>query len=204
MPILVYLFFFKRNEFKQVWVFILYIAISFTSDNLILYFSKTNNEAGTFLSLSLFTLLEFSLFAIFLISIIKRPLLKTIIKISIFLFTILSALTYFIFRQEAFDSLNTTIESILIISFCIFFLFEELNNVEVVFIYQKANFWFVFGMLVYLAGNFFLFIQADEFSKEIRDGFWSINLFSNILKNCLFAIAFFLPKDHKSNSLYQY
>jgi len=117
---------------------------------------------------------------------------------------LLSALTYFIFRQEAFDSLNTTIESILIISFCIFFLFEELNNVEVVFIYQKANFWFVFGMLVYLAGNFFLFIQADEFSKEIRDGFWSINLFSNILKNCLFAIAFFLPKDHKSNSLYQY
>jgi len=82
----------------------------------------------------------------------------------------------------------------------VFFLFQELNNPHTLFIYQNSNFWFVFGILMYLAGNFFLFLQASNVSAEDRDAYWSINFICNILKNLLFALAFYLPKNgHKQS-----
>jgi hypothetical protein len=63
------------------------------------------------------------------------------------------------------------------------------------FIYQDPNFWFVVGFMVYLSGTLFLFIQANNLEKEVRNNFWKINLFANITKNILFAIAFSVKKS---------
>lgn len=63
------------------------------------------------------------------------------------------------------------------------------------FVYQDPSFWFVVGLMVYLSGNLFLFIQANNLEKEVRNNFWKINLFANITKNILFAIAFSTKKS---------
>jgi len=154
----------------------------------------------TFLALSLFTIIEYILFSLFLYIIINKRVIRIIILSSLPVFLAISIFSFFANQGSDFDSLPTTVESILIISFCIFFLFQELKNPEVPFIYQNPNFWFVFGMLGYLAGNFFLFLQYANISSDVRDGFWTINLLFNILKNVLFAIAFYLPKTKKEEN----
>jgi hypothetical protein len=86
-------------------------------------------------------------------------------------------------------------ESILIVSYCIFYLFDQLNKPQVIFIYQEPSFWFVVGLMVYLSGTLFLFIQADALDTELRRNFWKILLSATIVKNILFAIAFSTKKS---------
>jgi len=162
-------------------------------------FVANNKTVATYIALSIFTIIEYFLFSLFLYLIIKKKIIRIIILICLPVFLAISIISFYANRDTGFDSLSTTVESIFIISFCIFFLFQELNNPEIPFIYQNPNFWFVFGMLGYLAGNFFLFLQYANISTDVRDGFWMINLLFNTLKNLLFAIAIYLPKTKKDN-----
>jgi len=195
IPLFVFIIFLNRNKWVQVGVILFYIVVSFTNDQLLMSFVGRPSE--TFLALSLFTIIEYILFSLFLYLIIKKRTIRAIIVACLPIFLGISIYSYFANEASEFDSLPTTIESIFIITFCIFFLFQELNNPEIPFIYQNPNFWFVFGMLGYLAGNFFLFLQYSNISSDVRDGFWMINLLFNILKNLLFAVAFYLPKVKK-------
>ena len=152
--------------------------------------------------LSIFTALEFTLFSIFLYLIIRKVIFKKIILASFPVFFIISIFSFYKNLDNGFDSISSTVEIIFILAFCIFFLFQELNNPQTLFIYQNPDFWFVFGILIYTAGTFFLFLQASAVSKEVRDGFWSINLLSNLMKNLLFALAFYLPKNNQKQSAF--
>jgi hypothetical protein len=102
-------------------------------------------------------------------------------------------------NEKSFDSLPASVESILIVAYSIFYLFDQMNKPQVIFIYQEPNFWFVVAFIIYFSGTLFLFIQASNLDREIRDNFWKINLFLNITKNILFAIAF---STKKSNNLH--
>jgi hypothetical protein len=153
--------------------------------------------------LSAFTLIEYSIFSFFLLSVIENKIFKIVIKLSTLCFYSF-AVFYFLKSDQdtydSFDSVSASIESIFVISFCIFYLFDQLNRPQVMFIYQDPSFWFVVGLMVYLSGNLFLFIQANNLDKEVRNNFWKINLFANITKNILFAIAF---STKKSKSIVQ-
>jgi len=190
----------NRNKWIQVGVILLYIVVSFTTDQLLVSFIANKREYAIYLSLSLFTIVEYILFSLFLFLIIKKKIIRTIIILCLPVFIAISIYSFFTYREIGFDSLSTTVESIFIIAFCIFFLFQELNNPEIPFIYQNPNFWFVFGIIVYLAGNFFLFLQYANISSDVRNGFWMINLLFNTLKNLLFAIAIWLPKTKKDEN----
>lgn len=102
---------------------------------------------------------------------------------------------FFTDKNNTFDSLPASIESILIVAYSIFYLFDQMNKPQVIFIYQEPNFWFVVAFIIYFSGTLFLFIQAKNLTMEVRDNFWKINLFSNIIKNILFAIAFSTKKS---------
>jgi hypothetical protein len=95
----------------------------------------------------------------------------------------------------SFDSLSASVEAILIVTYSVFYLFDQMNKPQVLFIYQEPNFWFVVGFILYLSGTLFLFIQASHLDREIRENFWKINHFLNITKNILFAIAFSTKKS---------
>ena len=115
------------------------------------------------------------------------------------IYKILSGYTiieYSLFSYFLYSILGNKIFRVIILVLTIgFYLFDQLNKPQVMFIYQDANFWFVIGFMVYLSGTLFLFIQANELERVVRDNFWKINHFSNITKNILFAIAFSIRKD---------
>lgn len=172
-----------------------YVAFSFSIDNLLLIIEKSSLNRYTYAILGIFTVIEYSVFAYFLYSVIEKKAFKVVIVTATIAFYLFSVVYYIKVGDHGFDSLTASIESIFIVTFCIFYLFDQLNKPQVMFIYQDPNFWFVAGFMVYLSGTLFLFIQASELDKEVRQNFWKINLVANITKNILFAIAFSTKKS---------
>lgn len=145
--------------------------------------------------LNIFTVIEFILFASFFYLTLEKKLVKKILLVisPIFLFF---TIFYNFSVATTFDSIPITIEGILILCFCIYYFFEQLNQMNNEFIYAKAEFWAVAGIMLYLAGTFFLFVQAGELSPNGRRTFWVINLGCNVLKNIMFAVAFSIKKNN--------
>lgn len=163
---------------------------------------KTNeegaNNAALYNVLSAFTLVEFTAFTFFLYRILESRIFQKIIlftAIAFYLFAIGLYIKEVGSNETSFDSLSASVEAILIVTYCIFYLFDQMNKPQVFFIYQEPNFWFVVAFILYFSGTLFLFIQASELDAEIRDNFWKINYFLNITKNILFAIAFSTRKS---------
>jgi hypothetical protein len=173
----------------------LFVIFSFLIDTLLLNLDPVANRTIIYNVLSAFTLIEYTVFSYVLYSIIDNRVFRIIIWASSGIFFLFSIFYFFTVKNNTFDSLPASIESILIVTFSIFYLFDQMNKPQVIFIYQEPNFWFVVGFIIYFSGTLFLFIQASNLTKEVRDNFWKINYFCNIIKNILFAIAFSTKKS---------
>jgi hypothetical protein len=144
----------------------------------------------------LFTVIEYTLFATYIFLILKKPFFRNaIIILSVFFYLIASYNYLSTVGKQGFDSLSASIESILIIIYCIFFLFEQMNAPTIPLIYESHRFWIIIGFMLYLAGGLFLFIYAANFSQKEINSYWAINYGVNIFKNVLFAIAFAIKKE---------
>jgi hypothetical protein len=178
----------------------MYVLFSFLIDTLLLRLDTVSHRSTIYNVLSVFTLVEYSIFSYVLYSVITNRIFRAIILISSALFFVFTVFYYLTVKNNTFDSLPASFEAILIVVFSIFYLFDQMNKPQVIFIYQEPNFWFVVAFIIYFSGTLFLFIQASNLTKEVRDNFWKISLFSNIIKNILFAIAF---STRKSRNLEQ-
>jgi hypothetical protein len=145
--------------------------------------------------LSVFTLVEYSIFSYVLYSVIINRVFRAVILISSAVFFVFCIYYFLTVKNNTFDSLPASIESILIVAYSIFYLFDQMNKPQVIFIYQEPHFWFVVAFIIYFSGTLFLFIQASNLTQQVRDNFWKISLFSLVIKNILFAIAFSTKKS---------
>lgn len=180
---------------KSFFIVVTYSIASFASDNLSSWLFIIEKNTAAYTVQNAFTIIEYSLFTYLVFIELQNKTIKKIIAL-------LSAIFYFICiynyisTTPHFDSLNVTVESILIISYCIYFFYEQINIPRVTFIYSSHQFWIISGILIYLASTFFLFMQADSLSKEVRRGFWIIAILSQIIRNLFFLIAL-LTQNHK-------
>jgi len=193
------LLFIKRINNLALRVIFIYIVYSLFNDVLLLYL--TNQKISVLFPLSLFTVIEYSLFTLFFYYLSDKIKFKRFVVLLSMLFYGLAIINFFFLgKSKGFDSIPATIEAFLIIVYCIYYFYSQLNKPQVSFIYSTFHFWIAIGIFIYVAGTFFLFVQYSILSeKEIRS-FWIINLISNILKNILFSISFIIPsKPSDSN-----
>jgi hypothetical protein len=176
-------------------VLVLYVVISIINDSALLRLDSLKHKAVIFNLLSAYTIIEYSVFTYVLLSNITNKIFRIIILAGSAVFYVFAVIYYFSAEDLSFDSLPASIEAILIVTYSIFYLFDQMNKPQVIFIYQEPNFWFVVGFIIYFSGTLFLFIEASNLDRQIRDNFWKINLFLNIAKNILFAIAFSTKKS---------
>lgn len=160
-----------------------------------MYLHHVQNAALMYKFLSAYTVIEFLLFATFMTLILKSKIIKLLIFLVALAFIVVAVIAYLKYSDADFDSLSASLESILVIVICLFFFFDQLNRPEPQLLYTNANFWFTIGFMIYLSGNFFLFLQAEVLSEKTRDNYWAINSICNILKNICFAIAFYIRKN---------
>lgn len=194
-------FLFSGKKERTLWVIFFYCLYTFINDSLLMSSLPSKLSTGLLSRkglLNIFTDVEFTLFATFFYLTLQKKLVKKIILVisPIFLFF---SIFYNFLAATTFDSIPVTIEAILIICLCIYYFYEELNQMNDEFIYAKPEFWAVAGIMLYLAGTFFLFVQAGQLSRNTQITFWVINLGCNVLKNIMFAVAFSVKKNNYQN-----
>lgn len=196
LPIVFFLLFVNRNREKKLWVIFLYAIISLITDYSYDLIAKKNE----FYLFSFFTIIEFTLCSIFLYYNINSKFFKRIVLVLSFFFFCISFYNLFQKQFEKLDSLTATVECILIILFSILFLYDQLKEPELIFIYTSKQFWIIVAFLLYLSSTLFLFMSADNLTKHEMSYYWSINFVFNIVKNILFALAFSLKKPNLTDN----
>lgn len=198
LPILFYVIYFKKiKKDKATRVIISYLLFDFFINLALLYIPiKFHNKIYP-----IATFFESLFFAYFFYLIIrKRSLRRAIIIGSIIL--ALTSLTYYVYtyyyaygilrRTVHLDSVPIAIETISVFLFSFFYFFEQINDTENLFVYNKPSFWGVLGILIYLAGSFFVYISANLISLKQLLQYWIITNIASIIKNLFFVIAIFL------------
>ena len=187
LPLLVFLpFLFKKKELPLKVIFF-YNAYSFINDFTIIYRSDHGLKVSVFLYI--FTVIEYIFFSFLLYHLIKSTIVKKAILICSLLFIVFCLYNIVDKPIRVFDSVQASIESILVLAYCIIYFYEQLNQPQISFIYTKYTFWLITGLLVYLSGTFFLYAFAVNLPDQTRINFWVINLICTILKNLFFTIA---------------
>src|SRR5690606_37501542 len=131
LPIIFFLVFRNRNKEGRLWVIFAYTITSIITD--FVFNSFDLPQEAKFYLFSFFTILEYSLFALFLylnlqsLNIKRAIIAGSALFFGFALFNIINTVNY------NFDSLPASIESILVIIFCVSFLYEQINDTEVSF-----------------------------------------------------------------------
>lgn len=135
----------------------------------------------------LYTLFEAAAFISFLFTqIINKAVRKAVFLIGILFLALFAVFIYF---EYPIDSVAIGIETIIILVFSFYFLYERTNDTETLYIYSTFQFWVVIGMILYLGGSLFIYVFASNLSQEERISYWIITNILSILKNIFFAIA---------------
>jgi voltage-gated potassium channel Kch len=95
-------------------------------------------------------------------------------------------------KVAGIDSIPIGIEAILILIFSFYYFYEQMKDVSTLFIYGRFHFWIVLGMMIYLAGSFFIYIYASQLETHEVAKYWIFTNIFSIIKSILFTIAIFI------------
>ena len=149
-----------------------------------------------------FTLLEYSLLTLFLYRSIRNPRLNYVFIIGsvAFLAVVFNTFLHGKTHTDNFDSLSASAEAILIIIYSILFLYGQIKDPSVLFVYNTKKFWVVAAVFIYFSATLFLFLYAGTFTKQEHKSFWYINNIFDLVKNILFCIAFAMKKSDSNKN----
>jgi hypothetical protein len=63
-----------------------------------------------------------------------------------------------------------------------------------ILIYHRYPFWIVAGIMIYLAGSFFIYIYATQVDIQTRHEYWVFQNAFTIIKNIFFIISLLVYK----------
>ena len=196
LPILAFLFFRLKERELPLWVIFFYSLCSLANDSIISYRYERDLSLQPFLAI--FTIAEYILYTGILFYTIQNSLLRKVIIVlstGFILFCLFSIITNQVTNK--FDSIQASLESLLIIIYCVFYFFEQINKPQVLFIYSTYIFWAVIAILISLSCTFFLYVFAANLSEKIKTEFWPIQWIGNIIRSLLFALAIIIYSRQK-------
>lgn len=120
---------------------------------------------------------------------INNTTFKKVILIASLFFLIFIIRFYLLFDFNRIDSIPIGIESILIFLFSFYFLYEQMNNPENLFIYNDYRFWMVLAFIIYLSGSFFIYLFAEQIPKSQILQYWMFTDVFYAIKNIFFSIG---------------
>ena len=157
---------------------------------------------------STFTFVEYSIFSYIIWSNIKQILVRKIIFYCSLIFIVFTTVYNILTNFKSIDSIPIGIETILILLYSFYYLYEQTNDTSNLFIYSKYQFWIIIGFMIYLAGSFFVFIYASKMERDLLSQYWFLTNGFYACMNILFAISFFVfvkkPKNNFPHKLHPY
>lgn len=67
-----------------------------------------------------------------------------------------------------------------------------MNDPSTLLIYNDFRFWIILGMVLYLAGSFFIYILSDQMNRAAFQHYLIFTLVFYTLKNIFFALGIFI------------
>ena len=113
-----------------------------------------------------FTILEYSLLTLFLYRSIQDRRQKYVPIIGSVAFFAIAVINFLQGRTSNFDSLSASVEAILIIIYSLIFLYGQIKDPSVLFVYNTKKFWVVSAFFIYFSSTLFLFLYAATFTKR--------------------------------------
>jgi hypothetical protein len=197
---------FIKSLFKEKGIFLLIIYTA--SDIFLNLFNSYITGKWSLYIWSTFTFVEYSIFTYIIWLNIKKPIIRRLIIIASILFIVFTTIYNIITNFKSIDSLPIGIESILIFLYSFYYLYEQMNDTNNLFIYSKYQFWLIIGILIYLAGCFFIYIYANALDEKVLNEYWPFTNVFYAIMNIMFAIGFFIQyrksKQHFSPKLHPY
>ena len=194
LPSAFYLLLLKRNRGEGLGVIFFYSCLSWLTEPI--FFNTLHLHIPDYIHDSGFTILEFTFISYFAYTSLRGKILKYIPIIGALIFYPV-AITYFSRKQEGFDSIPASVEAIIIITYCLLLLYEQISNPKVLFVYNTKKFWVTIAFFLYFSSTLFLFLYARNFTKSEIDKYWAINNFFEFLKNILLSVSFIMKKNNK-------
>ena len=187
---------YKRSHWKEslaakpLFAYLIFSAI-FNIVSLITTYKHVNNLP----LLHLYTVLEFWMMSILFKSIFnKHSVRKLLIYLSLS-FSVFS-IAYIMFTHSlfAYNTLPRFLESIIIVSFCIYFLYLDFSNIESN--QSMFNFSVVVGLMLYFSSTSILFGLSNAILKNrtLNILIWNIHATIVLIMYLIFAWAFFRLK----------
>jgi hypothetical protein len=188
LPIFFFLFFLKtsRKE-KPLWIILCYVSL-----NILISFSDPYTQSSPLLKIITYafsTFYEYSLFTYFIWINIKSKKFRKFIAFASILFVIFLLIFYTNVKFIRLDSVPIGVESILILIFASYFFYEQVNNPQVLFIYNDYKFWIITAMMIFLSGSFFIYIFVNQIPKSELSQYWSFIQIFFLLMYILFSIG---------------
>ena len=189
LPVIIFVFLFilfnQVTKEKPLIIITLNCLLSF----LILFFSDYVPKSLQHYAYSFFILTEYITFILFLWFNINSSALKKVIVSSSLAFIIFLSIYTILAKIKQIDSLSIGIESILVLSFTFYFLYELVSKPSTTYIHIDYRFWISLGIIIYLASTFFIYIYADQLSYKEISKFWFLTWIFYILKSVFFFIG---------------
>jgi hypothetical protein len=197
---LVLFFAFKKREAGLFFIFL--IALYSFLAEIFINQLITGFTGSFYLPIRLYTVVEFILISIYLTKVIKNSKTVAIIRFLIFGFILFAVFDYFIAKQDSFDSIPSGVGCMLILTYSIYYLYEQIRDPNNLFLYSSPHFWVIVALIIYFSGTFFLYIytQSSIADPTFKSSYNIINSSFIILRNLLFSIAFIIKpgKEEKS------
>ncbi|HTN07890.1 hypothetical protein [Agriterribacter sp.] len=192
LPLILFIFFARSK--KNIGLRVAFYIVVFSAFINLFVLSNRQAREYTFLIGRITTLFEYSLLSLLFFNIIvSKAFKKGMIAVTVL---IGAYLLYDLFSavNNSFDSVPSGITSLVFLIYCIFYLFERVNDPTSLFLYSSPVFWVVVALIIYSAGTFFPFIYAQSHMKE--DQFISeydlihdvLYIFKNILLACAMLV----------------
>lgn len=190
----------KCKDSRALWAIILYDILV---DFLIAYGTGVTHHKVKITLYAAFTFFEYLAFAYFIFLQIRKAAFKKFMGFASFVFLIFIIVYYVTVKFSNIDSIPIGFEIILVLIFSFYYLYEQMTQSSNLFIYSTSTFWVVLGIVLYMAGNFFIYIFAGSFltRAQLNDYWYITNIFS-IVKNIFFCIAILIhtkPSKDKFN-----
>lgn len=193
LPVVFYVLFLRRNRQEGLQVVFIYSLISVAIE-FIAPFLKRHFHIDNFYLFASFTIIEYLLLTTFLYLSIRDSRLKYIPIIGTVAFLAAAVTNFLHNRSGNFDSLTASLENVLIIIYSIIFLYSQIKDPSILFVYYTKKFWVVIACFIYFSATLFLFLYASTFSLQEHVNYWDINTVFDIIKNIFFCIAFSMKK----------
>lgn len=200
LPILFYvifLFFVKRLvTYVPLRLVIIYASVEFITNILTL---EIPMEA-TIALYSVFTLIEYLLFAAIFWKAFENRFAKKILLGSSIAYSIFWGLYKVFGKYSVLDSVPIGVASIIVMVYIFYFFYQEMENITDTFLYNRYTFWIASGILIYLAGSFFLYVLANQVDSKTRHAYWIFANMCTTVKNISFFLSILTVVNNKKPS----